>query len=141
MIKIKKSVLLSLLIVFILVLSACDSSSNDSENKNHTKSAQPARYTVLWADTEVAVDNNAIDNGDDPDTSTNGTHLIVKYIKNGKTVTQSFGTYKMIPADVSKPYITLKNGTAIVYRPPYIQYQQPAITGKVVGKAQTGEQQ
>jgi hypothetical protein len=139
---IKKPIIAICLILGLSVgLMGC--SSDEDNNNVHPKTIEQQvkhhhEYPVIWEDTEIKQDGN----GEDSETDT---YLIVRYISKDKAVQSMFTHYKVVPANVKKPFLIIKKGsdetytTAVILRPPYIKYRQEPTAGKIIKKVITGD--
>lgn len=115
-----------------VALSACsDSDSNsNAESKisydESTKSNRGKTYKLAF------FENRADDN-------TEVQYYTLGYYKAGNLVTKNLYSNQdsyteIIQPDLSEPYVVIENNTYYIHRPPYSQYNQPLIKGKVKAK-------
>lgn len=115
-----------------VALSACsDSDSNsNAESKisydESTKSNKGKTYKLAF------FENRADDN-------TEVQYYTLGYYKAGNLVTKNLYSNQdsyteIIQPDLSEPYVVIENNTYYIHRPPYSQYNQPLIKGKVKAK-------
>ncbi|WP_302582734.1 hypothetical protein [Lactobacillus intestinalis] len=115
-----------------VALSACsDSDSNsNAESKisydESTKSNKGKTYKLAF------FENRADDN-------TEVQYYTLGYYKAGNLVTKNLYSdqnryTEIIQPNLSEPYVVIENNKYYIHRPPYSQYNQPLIKGKVTAK-------
>ena len=138
--KIKYTLLVGL--SFLMLGGCSQKTKSSSSSKPETVSVSPSRdmtyqyatkhfsKTVKLAFFSSRVDSNH--NGD-------GAAMVMGYYRQGKLHktyldSEDDNVVEEIDVKATTPYDIYTNDCNYIHRPPYIQYNQPAVTGKVTGK-------
>lgn len=130
----KRRIELTLLAIIstTVALSAC-SNSNSSSNVESEISYDESKKSNKGKTYKLAFFENRADDNTDVQYYTLG------YYKAGNLITKNLYSNQdsyteIIQPDLSEPYVVIENNKYYIHRPPYSQYNQPLIEGKVMAK-------
>lgn len=115
-----------------LALTGCRSNSNDNGSKpitKITKSVEKNKHAYKLAFFENRISDD-----------TERQYFTLGYYKDGTLIKKDLDTssdkfWEIIEPDIKTPYVRIaSDGTYYIHRPPYSQYNQPLIKGKVTAK-------
>lgn len=114
------------------ILSAC-SNSNSSSNVESKISYDESKKSNKGSTYKLAFFENRADD------NTEVQYYTLGYYKDGDLITKNLYSDKdnyteIIQPNLNEPYVVIENNKYYIHRPPYSQYNQPLIKGKVKAK-------
>lgn len=114
------------------MLTACSGHSDYNSDNNSTQTYAEAKESDNKTYKLAFFENRATDD-------TSNAYYTLGYYKNGSLVKKNLESDKddyveVIDPNIKTPFVTLKDNTYYIHRPPYSEYNQPLIKGKVTAK-------